>query len=86
MMNSSARLVAFLLICIGSLVQTSAAGFEVERQDVADRKIVFATVESTDVTMARARIGGTLQQLAVDEGDRITRGQRIAVVVDEKLP
>ena len=34
----------------------------------------------------RARIGGTLQNLAVDEGDRIERGQRIAVVVDEKHP
>jgi RND family efflux transporter MFP subunit len=86
MMSYSARLAAFLLISIGSLVQTSAAGFEVERQRVADRKIVFASVESTDVTTARARIGGTLQNLAVDEGDRIERGQLIAVVVDEKLP
>ena len=47
---------------------------------------MFATVESTDVTTARARIGGTLRDLAVDEGDRIEQGQRIAVVVDEKLP
>ena len=43
MMSYSARLAAFLLINIGFLVQTSAAGFEVERQRVADRKIVFAT-------------------------------------------
>lgn len=85
-MGHAPRLAAFMLICFGVFVQTSAASFEVERRKVADRKIVFATVESTDVTMARARIGGTLQNLAVDEGDRIERGQRIAVVVDEKLP
>ena len=85
-MSQVARLAVILLITFGIFVQTSAASFEVERKSVADRKIVFATVESTDVTTARARIGGTLRNLAVDEGDRIERGQRIAVVVDEKLP
>ncbi|MDH3664131.1 MAG: efflux RND transporter periplasmic adaptor subunit [Alphaproteobacteria bacterium] len=62
------------------------AEFVVERQSVADLKIVFATVESTDITTARARIGGTLRDLDVDEGDLVTRGQRIATVEDEKLP
>ena len=80
------RLAAALLFILGGCFSTSAVSFEVERQSVADRKIVFATVESTDVTTARARIGGTLQGLVVDEGDRIERGTRIAVVVDEKLP
>ena len=80
------RLAAALLFIFGGCFSSSAASFEVERKSVADRKIVFATVESTDVTTARARIGGTLQGLVVDEGDRIERGQRIAVVVDEKLP
>ncbi len=85
-MGSRSHLFA-LFLAFGSLVcPPPAAGFEVERQRVVDRKIVFATVESTDVTTARARIGGTLRNLAVDEGDRIERGQRIAVVVDEKLP
>ncbi len=85
-MNYSSCLSALLLVLGGLIFQASAADFEVERQRVADRKIVFATVESTDVTTARARIGGTLQNLIIDEGDRIERGQRIAVVVDEKLP
>ena len=34
---------------------------------------------------ARGRIGGTIVQLNVREGDSVTRGQAIAVVADEKL-
>lgn len=76
-----------LLIVLATLLADSAvAEFVVERQSVADRKIVFATVESTDITTARARIGGTLQNLEIDEGDLVTKGQRIATVEDEKLP
>ena len=52
---------------------------------VADEKAVFATVESISVVPARGRIGGTIVQLNVREGDRVTRGQAIAVVADEKL-
>src|SRR5690242_16563538 len=52
---------------------------------VADEKAVFATVESVSVVPARSRIGGTIVQLSVREGDRVTRGQAIAAVGDEKL-
>src|SRR5690242_8362915 len=52
---------------------------------VADEKAVFATVESVSVVPARSRIGGTIVQLSVREGDRVTRGQAIATVGDEKL-
>jgi RND family efflux transporter MFP subunit len=52
---------------------------------VADEKAVFATVESISVVPARSRIGGTVVQLNVREGDAVTRGQAIAVVGDEKL-
>jgi RND family efflux transporter MFP subunit len=54
-------------------------------QSVADEKAVFATVESISVVPARGRIGGTIAQLNVREGDSVTRGQAIAVVADEKL-
>jgi len=57
----------------------------VERQAIADHKAVFATVESVDVLAARARLGGTVQDLGVDEGDAVTNGQQIALVVDSKL-
>ena len=57
----------------------------VAQRSVADEKAVFATVESISVVPARSRIGGTVAQLHVREGDAVTRGQAIAVVADEKL-
>lgn len=59
--------------------------FTVKSVDVVDWKAVFATVESQNVTPARSRIGGTVARLTVDEGDRVSAGQAIAVVTDEKL-
>jgi RND family efflux transporter MFP subunit len=63
----------------------SAETFTVVQRMVADEKAVFATVESISVVPARSRIGGTVVQLNVREGDGVTRGQAIAVVGDEKL-
>jgi len=57
----------------------------VTMSQVADMKAVFATVETADVVSARARIGGTLTSLNVDEGAAVTEGQTIAVVGDPKL-
>lgn len=54
-------------------------------RQVADEKAVFATVESISVVPARGRIGGTIAQLSVREGDAVTRGQPIALIGDEKL-
>ncbi len=52
---------------------------------IADSKAVFATVESSNVIPARARIGGTLAQLTVKEGDHVDPEQVVATVGDEKL-
>ena len=57
----------------------------VASRTVADEKAVFATVESISVVPARGRIGGTIVQLNVREGDAVTRGQTIATIGDEKL-
>jgi RND family efflux transporter MFP subunit len=57
----------------------------VQARSVADEKAVFATVESVSVVPARGRIGGTIVQLNVREGDSVTRGQAIAVIADDKL-
>lgn len=57
----------------------------VEPVRLADRKAVFATVESVDELAARARIGGTVADLSVDEGDMVKAGQTLAVVTDDKL-
>src|ERR1700693_4256353 len=59
--------------------------FVVAPKTVADEKAVFATVESANVVPARTRIGGTVVELAVKEGDAVTQGQVIATIGDEKL-
>ena len=63
----------------------SAETFTVAQRLVADEKAVFATVESVGVVPARGRIGGTVVQLTVREGDRVIAGQVIANIGDEKL-
>ena len=59
--------------------------FTVAPKTVADEKAVFATVESANVVPARARIGGTVVELAVKEGDAVKQGQVVATIGDEKL-
>jgi RND family efflux transporter MFP subunit len=63
----------------------SQAAFEVVAAEAADEKSVFATVESVNVIAARARIGGTVATLSVDEGDRVEAGQTVAVVASGTL-
>ena len=63
----------------------AAADFTVAITQVRDPKPVFATVESRNVVSARARIGGTVADLVVVEGDTVTAGQVIASVGDDKL-
>ena len=63
----------------------AADTFTVEPKSVADEKAVFATVESANVVPARARIGGTVAELSVKEGDEVKQGQVVATVGDEKL-
>ena len=62
-----------------------AADQTAKLQTVDDRKAVIANVEPVRQLLARARIGGTITSLAVREGDRVNAGDRIAVIVDQKL-
>ena len=78
-----------LIGLVGLVVAGGAAAaepFVVAPVEVQDQKAVFATVESVDLATARTRIGGTIAELAVDEGDAVTAGQLLARVVDPKLP
>ncbi|MBR0833117.1 efflux RND transporter periplasmic adaptor subunit [Bradyrhizobium manausense] len=88
--------VEYLTRCLGFLVLLAALGvpvgsraaaemLTVAQQPVIDEKAVFATVESISVVPARGRIGGTVAQLKVREGDRVAAGQAIAIIGDEKL-
>jgi RND family efflux transporter MFP subunit len=77
----------FIATVLALLAQQALAQetFTVAPKQVADEKAVFATVESTNVVPARARIGGTVVSLAVKEGDSVKQDQVVATVGDEKL-
>jgi len=77
-----------LLVCAALLSAANAVTAETLRVlpvPVMDQKAVFATVESPNVVPARARIGGTVAELSVRQGDVVRPGQIIAVIGDEKL-
>ncbi len=57
----------------------------VAQSQISDEKAVFATIESANVVPARARIGGTILELKVRQGDHVDEGQVIADVGDQKL-
>ncbi len=61
------------------------ATLTVEMNEIDDLKSVYGTVRSTDRIEARARIGGTVASLAVDEGSEVKAGEVIALVADQKL-
>ncbi|HVB15867.1 MAG TPA: HlyD family efflux transporter periplasmic adaptor subunit [Stellaceae bacterium] len=77
---ASAALLAISLLSAQAQEQAVVA-----QRMVDDRKAVIATVEPVHELMARARIGGTITSLSVKEGDQTAAGDRIAVVVDQKL-
>lgn len=81
---------AFALLLLSALflpgvAWAADAPLRVAATVVADEKAVFATVESVNVIPARARIGGTVVDLHVAEGDSVAAGQVIAKIGDEKL-
>jgi RND family efflux transporter MFP subunit len=62
-----------------------AAEFVVRATTIPEMKAVFGQVESRIVVPARARIGGSVRELRISQGDQVREGQAIAVVVDDKL-
>ncbi len=78
-------LLGFVAVAVAGAAPADAEVLTVASRRVTDEKAVFATVESVSVVPARSRIGGTVVELHVREGDPVTRGQAIAVVGDEKL-
>lgn len=78
-------LAAFAATGLSETPATAAETLVVTPQSIADEKAVFATVESISVVPARGRIGGTVAQLKVREGDRVAAGQPIATIGDDKL-
>lgn len=85
MANISMRGLTALAVLIAGTPSARAQTLDVAPRSVADEKAVFATVESISVVPARGRIGGTVVQLNVREGDPVVSGQAIAAIGDEKL-
>ncbi|WP_435259349.1 efflux RND transporter periplasmic adaptor subunit [Thioclava sp. FR2] len=52
---------------------------------ITEWKSVYGRIETKDRLPARARLGGTMVELAVTEGDTVTAGQLLGRIVDEKL-
>ncbi|MCU0789544.1 MAG: efflux RND transporter periplasmic adaptor subunit [Nitratireductor sp.] len=58
---------------------------EVAPVEITEWKAVYGRVEARDTVPARARIGGTVVELLVSEGDSVKAGEKIATVEDEKI-
>lgn len=70
---------------VGIPAAAGAAEFVVRAVTIPEMKAVFGQVESRIVVPARARIGGSVRELRISQGDEVKEGQAIAVVVDDKL-
>lgn len=71
-----------------SLLSTGSFAAETLRLDpvkIPEWKAVYGRVEARDSVAARARIGGTVVELKVTEGDDVKAGDVIAVVKDDKI-
>lgn len=79
------RLLTFLLALAGLAGPVAAGSLTLAPQEITEWKAVYGQVETRDRVPARARIGGTVAELTVSEGDRVDAGQTIARVVDDKL-
>jgi RND family efflux transporter MFP subunit len=79
------KLIIVALAALSLRPAMAADSFTVALSKVADEKAVFATVESANIVPARARIGGTVAELGVKEGDEVQQGQLVATIGDEKL-
>lgn len=88
LVKGCARLLGALLLVIAfdPLGGVTAGELTVVPRMVQDLKAVFATVESAHEAAARVRIGGTIRDLAITEGDGVAAGQVLATVRDPKLP
>lgn len=71
-------------IAAGSL-PAGAAEFVAKRISVPEMKAVFGQVESTRVVPTRARIGGSIREITISEGDQVKEGQVVAIIGDDKL-
>src|SRR6056297_2671380 len=78
----------FVPILVAALVvamPVAADQITVAPVHVTDWKAVYGRIETRDRVPARARLGGTLIELEVAEGDHVAGADRLGRIVDEKL-
>jgi RND family efflux transporter MFP subunit len=82
------RKTSILITIMAAVLPLGKAGAEtltVGENTIVEWKSVYGQVESRDRVPARTRIGGTVAELNVTEGDSVEAGQIIARVEDNKL-
>lgn len=77
--------VILLALALAAPDAARAELLEVRPVQLTDWKAVFGRVEARDRLPARARLGGTLTELAVKEGDVVEAGAVLARITDQKL-
>jgi RND family efflux transporter MFP subunit len=79
-------LLAPLMLLIGGALSAGIAGeAAVAVQEKPELKAVFGQIQSRTLSVARARIGGTVTGLKVTEGTSVSAGDELAMVIDDKL-
>lgn len=79
------RLISLLLAGACLPLAAQAGTLTLQLRAVPEFKAVYGQVEARDSVLARARIGGTIIDLKVTEGDMVKAGDVIAVVKDDKI-
>ncbi len=77
--------IALAMTAMLGLSPAGAEDYQVARSSIKVMKSVFGQVQSRDTVPARARIGGSVVEILVEEGDAVQAGDAIANVVDEKI-
>jgi RND family efflux transporter MFP subunit len=88
MIMASTSLLKALSLCVCMTAVTPAMAAEtlhLQATKIAEWKAVYGSIETRDQVPARARIGGTLVELKVTEGDTVKAGDVIATVKDDKI-
>ncbi|THV20596.1 efflux RND transporter periplasmic adaptor subunit [Peteryoungia ipomoeae] len=79
-------LIALLLSSVASGSGTVlAADLTLEPREIVETKAVYGQVQPRNSIPARARIGGTVVELSVTEGDQVETGDVLARVKDDKI-
>ena len=84
-MRFSLLLTSALALVTSAHSPTFAGSLTLAPSEITEWKAVYGQVEARDTVSARARIGGTITELTVTEGDMVKAGQKIAVVHDDKI-